>query len=104
MYECRPKGPALEVGSIDDDWIATKMNFVIHRAVHHNIIRIVKPTRCTSVSNLFILEWHSTCFRRSFHHQEFEIVHTATSICQTDTAVCLLASRQRPSETCRVPF
>ena len=95
----------------------------------------------------FILEWHSTCFRRSFclssgvqdctysnshmsnkyccllasgyemalqmhqcikfilfwndtlhvsdslsvHHQEFKTVHTATGICQTDTAVCLLA-------------
>jgi len=29
-------------------------------------ISIVKPTRCTSVSNYFILEWHSTCFRWSF--------------------------------------
>jgi hypothetical protein len=25
-----------------------------------------KPTRCTSFSNLFILNWHCTCFRRSF--------------------------------------
>jgi len=25
----------------------------VHRAVHRNIISIVKPTRCTSVSNLF---------------------------------------------------
>jgi len=35
----------------------------------------------------------------SAHHQEFKTVHTATSICQTDTAVCLLvgtlASRQQ---------
>ena len=30
------------------------------------LISLVKPTRCTSVSNLFILEWHSTCFGRSF--------------------------------------
>jgi len=29
------------------------------------------------------------------HHQEFKTVHTATGICQTDTAVCLLASRQQ---------
>ena len=29
-------------------------------------ISIVKPTRCTNVSNYFILEWHSTCFGRSF--------------------------------------
>ena len=27
--------------------------FDVHRAVHCNIISIVKPTRCTSVSNLF---------------------------------------------------
>jgi len=27
----------------------------------------------------------------SVHHQEFKTVHTATGICQTDTAVCLLA-------------
>jgi hypothetical protein len=25
------------------------------------------------------------------HHQEFKTVHTATGICQTDTADCLLA-------------
>jgi len=29
------------------------------------------------------------------HHQEFKTLHTATGICQTDTAVCLLASRQQ---------
>jgi len=27
---------------------------------------IVKPTRRTNVSNVFILQWHSTCFGRSF--------------------------------------
>jgi len=27
----------------------------------------------------------------SFHHREFKTVHTATGICQTDTAICLLA-------------
>jgi len=27
--------------------------FNVHMAVHHNIISIVKPTRCTNVSNLF---------------------------------------------------
>ena len=27
----------------------------------------------------------------SVHHQEFKTVHTATGVCQTDTAVCLLA-------------
>jgi len=54
--------------------------------------------------------------------QQFKTVHTAADICQTDTAVCLLVSRQqylfgccmyslelpmmhrRSSETCRVSF
>ena len=31
----------------------------------------------------------------SVHHQDFKTVHTATGICQTDSAVCLLASRQQ---------
>ena len=31
----------------------------------------------------------------SVHHQQFKTVHTATGICQTDTADCLLASRQQ---------
>ena len=42
----------------------------------------------------FILFWNDTLYVSvglSFHHQEFKTVHTATGICQTDTAVCLLA-------------
>ena len=31
----------------------------------------------------------------SVHHQKFKTVHTATGICQTDTADCLLASSQQ---------
>jgi len=31
----------------------------------------------------------------SVHHQEFKTVHTATGICQRDTAVCVLARRQQ---------
>ena len=31
----------------------------------------------------------------SVHHQEFKTVHTATGICQTDTADCLLASSRQ---------
>ena len=41
-----------------------------------------------------ILFWNDTVHVSdglSFHHQEFKTVHTATGICQTDTAV---ASRQ----------
>ena len=43
----------------------------------------------------FILFWNDTLHvldGLSVHHQEFKTVHTGTGICQTDTAVCLLAS------------
>ena len=82
---------------------------------------IVKPTRCTTVSNLFYFGMTLYMFRAVFpsiigssrlyiqqqafvkqivlcacvHHQEFKTVHTATGICQAYTAVCLLASRQQ---------
>jgi len=45
---------------------------------------------------IFILFWNETVHVSdgpSVHHQEFKTVHTATGICQTDTAVCLLADR-----------
>jgi hypothetical protein len=35
----------------------------------------------------------------SVHHQEFKTVHTATGICQTDTATCLLAGTRVPSRS-----
>jgi len=74
-----------------DTWLSD-----VHRAVHRNIISIVKPTSCTNVSNLFYGgEWHSTCFDGlSVHRQEFKTVHTATGICQTDTDVCLPVGRR----------
>jgi len=42
----------------------------------------------------FILFWNGTLHVSdglSIHYQEFKTAHTATGICQTDTAVCLLA-------------
>ena len=42
----------------------------------------------------FILFWDDTLHVSdglSVHHQDFKTVHTATGICQADTAVCLLA-------------
>jgi len=38
----------------------------VHRAVYRSNIPIVKSTRCTNVSNLFILEWQCICFGRPF--------------------------------------
>ena len=46
----------------------------------------------------FILFWNDTLHVSdglSVHHQEFKTVHTATGICQTNTADCLLASSQQ---------
>jgi len=83
---------------------------------------IVKPSRCTSVSNLFILEWHSTCFRRSFHpslgvqdctyssrHLSlYSSKQTAVSVWQMPVAVCTVLNSwwwmERQSETRTVQF
>ena len=46
----------------------------------------------------FILFWNDTLHVSdglSVHHPEFKTVHTATGICQRDTSVFLLASRQQ---------
>ena len=45
-----------------------------------------------------ILFWNDTLHVSdglSVHHQEFKTLHTATGICQADTAVCLLAGTRR---------
>jgi len=45
----------------------------------------------------FILFWNGTLHVSddlSVHHQDFKTVHTATGICQTDTAACLLFDRR----------
>ena len=90
------------------------MTFYMFRTVFPSIIR----------SSRLFLFWNDILHISnglSVHHQEFKTVHTATGICQTDTAVCLLADSsicliavrtvlnswwwtERPSETCRVSF
>jgi hypothetical protein len=57
------------------------------------LLSLVKPTRCSNVSNLFYFgnDTLHASDGLSVHHQEFKTVHTATGICQTDTEVCLLA-------------
>jgi len=105
----------------------TPLFYVLCQISTSNItISIVKPTRCTSVSNKFYFDTLHVSDGLSVNHQEFKTVHTATGICQTDTAVCLLAGTcstavsvqqmpvaactvswwwtERPSETCRVSF
>jgi len=69
----------------------------VHRAVHRNIYfysKINYMHQCIK----FILFWNDTLHvsdGHSVHHQQFKTLHTATGICQTDTAVCLLASSQQ---------
>ena len=53
-------------------------------------ISTVKPTRYTSLSNLFHVVVHVS-ESLSIHHQECKTVHTASGLCQTDYADCLLA-------------
>ena len=64
----------------------------IRMFIYVMIISIVKPTRCTNVPNLFYfgMTLHVSD-SLSIHHPEFKTVHTATGICETDTAVCFLA-------------
>jgi len=55
---------------------------------------IVKPTRCTNVSNLFF--WSNILHVSdglSVHHQEFKTVHTATGI-KSNRHCYLLTSKQ----------
>ena len=59
-------------------------------------LSIVKPNRCTNGSNLFYCSnTLHVLDGLSVHHRELNTVHTATGVCQTDTADCLLASRQQ---------
>jgi hypothetical protein len=57
------------------------------KKVINNTVLMIKPTRCTNFSNLF-LEQNSTCFSSSVHHQQSSAVHTAI---HTGYADCLLA-------------
>ena len=62
----------------------------------NSVTSTVKPTRCINISNLYY--WSNTLHvsvNFSVRHQEFKTVHTATGMCQTDTADCLLAGKRR---------
>ena len=102
--------------------------FDVHRAVHLNTISVAKPTRCTSVSNLFYFGMTLCMFRRVFpsiirssrlYIQQQAYVkqillaacsskQTAVSVWQMSVAVCTVLNSwwwtERPSETCTVSF
>ena len=56
------------------------------------VIPIVKSTWCTNVSNLFILEWHTTCFGRSFRQSSGVQDCTYSNRRLSNRHCCLLAS------------
>ena len=104
--------------------IKLHQKFDVHRAVHRNIISIVKPTWCTNVSSLFYFGMALYMFRivppsvirssRLYIQQQARYCcllaskQTAVSVWQMPVAVCAVLNSwwwtERPSETCRVSF
>jgi len=70
--------------------------------MRRNIISVVKPTRCTNVSNLFYFGMTLYMFRTVFPSiiRSSKTVHTATGICQTETADCMQAISQLYAGVC----
>ena len=52
--------------------------------VHYSRILIIKPTRCTNFSNLFLEKTRHVSDSCSVHHQEFFTVHTVITACEQD--------------------
>ena len=65
------------------------VEFDVHRAVHRNIISIVKATRCTNVSNLFYFGMALYMFWTVFP----SIIRISRLYIQQQI-LCLLASKQ----------
>jgi len=86
--------------------------FDVHTAVHRNIISIVKPTRPTTVSNLFYFGMTLYMFRTVFpsiiRSSRLFIPQPNRYVWQMPVAVCTVLNSwwwtERPSETCRVSF
>jgi len=80
---------------------AHECKFDLHRSVHRNIISILKPTRCTNVSNLFYFGMTLYMFQTVF----LSIIRSSGLYIQQQAFVkqillsCLLASRQQ--QLCR---
>jgi hypothetical protein len=81
----------------------------------HQLILIIKPTRCTNFSNFFLNETLRVSDSSSVHHQELFTVHSAVLLesclqsCMTYTiAVCTMNNSwlwtEELSETCSVSF
>jgi len=53
----------------------------VHVTVHRDKFLIIKPTRCTNFSNLF-LEWNSTCFG------QFPYLSSGVFYCTHSNGIC----------------
>ena len=67
------------------------VKFDVHRAVHRNVISIVKPTICTNVSNLFYFGMTHYMFRTVF----LPIIRSSRLYIQQQAFVKQLAHRQQ---------
>jgi hypothetical protein len=62
-----------------------------HHIPEHWNLPIIKPMRCTSFSNIVFCSITLHVLDGLFvHHQESIRLHTASGVCQTDSADCLL--------------
>jgi len=136
-YRCRvrvwiPRSAEMQVCCFCWDFLAIisttrkHSKFDVHRAMHHNIISVIKPTRCTNVSNLFYCGTTHYMFRAVFppiirssrlYIQQQAFVRqillsaskqTTVSVWQMPVAVCTVSNSwwwaERPPETCSVSF
>jgi len=84
-------------------FIATTVRlFDVHVTVHRVKFLIIRPTRCTNFSILF-LEWNSACFRQfpCPSSGDFHCIHS-NGICHTGLLTACWTGEL--SETCRVSF
>jgi len=80
-------------------WISAFKHFVWYSRGRQSSISIsvVNPTRCINVSVYFILEWHSTCFGRSFRPSSGVQDFTYSNRHLSNRYCWLLASKQAVS-------
>jgi len=76
------------------------------RVRKEDVILLVKPTRCTNFSNLFLSKTLRVSHSISVHQQESSTVHTSIGIYHTGFADCLLAgsdpARKQSANLCDI--
>jgi len=79
------------------NFLLENREFDVHVTVHRVKFLIIKPTRCTNFSNLF-LEWNSACFGQFLCPSSgvFHCTHS-NGICHTGYADCLWVGANAPA-------